>query len=79
MLSISAVSGEGLEEFKDLLKKLLQEQKIYLEKVFPYAEAGKVQLIRKYGQLLEEEYGQEGIAVKAYVPADLAGLTDGSH
>lgn len=78
-LSISAVSGEGLEEFKDLLKKLLQEQKIYLEKVFPYAEAGKVQLIRKYGQLLEEEYGQEGIAVKAYVPADLAGLTDGSH
>ena len=78
-LSISAVSGEELEEFKDLLKKLLQEQKIYLEKVFPYAEAGKVQLIRKYGQLLEEEYGQEGIAVKAYVPADLAGLTDGSH
>ena len=32
-----------------------------------------IQTIRKYGQLLEEEYQEDGIAVKAYVPAELFG------
>ena len=29
--------------------------------------------IRKYGELLSEEYTQDGIAVTAYVPAELYG------
>ena len=33
-------------------------------------EAGKIQGIRKYGQLLSEEYVADGVAVKAYVPKD---------
>ena len=32
--------------------------------------AGKIATIRKFGQLLEEEYTDEGIRVKAYVPSD---------
>ena len=58
---------------KTVLSDLLRGQKIYLEKVYPYAEAGKVQVIRKYGQLLSEEYTEEGIAVKAYIPKELQG------
>ena len=34
-------------------------------------EAGKIQTIRKYGQLLSEEYTGDGIAVKAYVPHEI--------
>ena len=41
---------------------------IYLEKVFPYEEAGKIQQIRQHGKLESEEYTEEGIAVKAYIP-----------
>ena len=70
-IEISAGTGEGLEELKQLLSRKLREQKVYLERVFPYAEAGRIQQIRKYGELLEESYEQDGIAVKAYVPAEL--------
>lgn len=72
---ISAKTGEGLEQLIDTLEKILRSQKIYLERLFPYQEAGKIQTIRKYGELLAEEYQEDGIAVKAYVPAELfAGL-----
>ena len=35
--------------------------------------AGKIQLIREYGQLESEEYTQDGISVKGYVPAWVGG------
>ncbi len=72
-LVISAKTGQGLSDLKELLAKKLKEQKIYLERLYPYAEAGKIQLIRAYGQLLSEDYRADGIAVEAYVPPELFG------
>ena len=72
-LKISAKTGQGLDEFKKVLEDILSEDQIYIERLFPYNEAGKIQLIREYGQLLEEEYTAEGIAVKAKVPRDIYG------
>lgn len=68
---ISAKTGEGLDRLKKTLEIILRNQNVYLERVFPYQQAGKIQNIRKYGELLEENYQEEGIAVKAYVPAGL--------
>ncbi|HJC11089.1 MAG TPA: GTPase HflX [Candidatus Blautia merdigallinarum] len=73
VLKISARTGEGLEEFKAVMEKILTENQIYLERNYSYQEAGKIQLIRKYGQLLEEEYTPQGIYVKAKVPASIYG------
>lgn len=70
-LKISAKTGEGLEEFKKLLGELLSEGMVYVERVFPYQEAGKIQLIRERGQLLSEEYTEAGIAVTARVPKEI--------
>lgn len=70
-LKISAKTGEGLPELKELLGKLLAEDQIYIERVFPYQEAGRIQLIRDYGQLISEEYTEAGIAVKARVPMEI--------
>lgn len=70
---ISAKTGEGLDQLIDTLENILRSQKIYLERLFSYQEAGKIQTIRKYGELLAEEYQADGIAVKAYVPAELFG------
>ena len=70
-VKISARTGEGLEALLETLETILRNQKIYMERVFPYADAGKIQQIRKYGQLIEEEYRDDGIAVKAYVPAEM--------
>lgn len=72
-IGISARTGRGLPELKALLEKILRNRKVYLEKIYPYDQAGQIQLIRKYGQLLEEEYCQEGIRIRAYVPAELYG------
>ncbi len=70
-VKISAKTGEGLDALLDNIEDILKEQKVYIEKVYPYDEAGKIQLIRKYGQLLEEEYQEGGIFVKAYVPKEV--------
>jgi GTP-binding protein HflX len=70
-IQISAKTGEGLDELKELLEKILRSQKIYLEKVFSYAEVGRIQQIRKYGQLISEEYTDDGVLVKAYLPAEM--------
>ena len=72
-VQISAKTGAGLPELLDTLEQILRSQKVYLERVFSYQEAGKIQTIRKYGELLSEEYQADGIAVKAYVPAELFG------
>ena len=70
-VSISAKHGNGLEDLKNAIEDILRESKIYLEKVYDYADAGKIASIRKYGQLLSEEYTGEGILVKAYVPVEI--------
>ena len=75
---ISAKTGENISVLSELLEKILRNQNVYLERTFAYQEAGKLQQIRKYGELLSEEYQENGIAIRAYVPAELfAGLLQG--
>ena len=73
MVEASAKTYLGLEELKQVLEQVLKEKQILIERIYPYAEAGKIQQIRRFGQLLTEEYRAEGIYVKAYVPNDLYG------
>ncbi len=73
VVKISAKHGQGLPELLSVMADLLRENKVYIECVLPYAEGNKLALIRKYGELLSEEYVADGTAVKAYVPADLYG------
>lgn len=70
-VNISALHGDGLTELKDTIEEVLRESKIYIEKTYSYTEASKISLIRKYGQLISEEYVAEGIEVKAYVPTEI--------
>ena len=70
-VQISAKTGKGLDELLNIVEEILKEHKILIEKVFPYSDAGKIQIIRKYGQLLQEEYQSEGIYVEAYVPKEI--------
>lgn len=72
-LHTSAKTGQGLEDLKAVLLEILQKEQIYVERLYPFKEAGKIQLIRQNGQLLEEEYLPEGIAVKAYVSKEIYG------
>ncbi len=73
ILMISAARNEGLDKIKDLLQEMLREEKVYIERVIPYAQAGIIQLVREKGELVSEEYVPEGIAIKAYVPMEVYG------
>lgn len=68
---MSALTGQGVDDLKAAIEKILRNSRVYIEKVFRYNEAGTIALIRKYGQLISEEYTGDGILVKAYVPASI--------
>ena len=70
-VKISAKHRRGIEELLGIVEQILREQKKYVECVVPYAQAGVLQQIRKYGQLLSEEYTETGIAIQAYIPQDI--------
>ena len=69
--AVSARTGEGLDAVKNLLSELLRENKVLVERTVPYANAGVIQLVRKSGELLEEEYREDGIYIRAYVPMEI--------
>lgn len=65
--------GIGIDDINEAIENAVKSMRVLYENVFTYAEAGKTGLIRKYGQLLEEEYKEDSIHVKAYVPTSLIG------
>ena len=64
-IGISAGTGAGSE----VLEEQLRNSRVQVEKLFPYAQAGDIQRIRKAGQVLEEEYREDGIYIKAWMTA----------
>jgi len=70
-VKISAKLNTGIDTLLEMIEEILRERKVLIEKVFSYNEAGKIQIIRKYGQLLEERYQEDGIYIKAYLPKDI--------
>ena len=67
---ISAKYGDGLEDLKNILEEILREEKDFLECTIPYRDAGVIQKIREKGELLSEEYREDGIFVRAWVPKE---------
>ncbi len=70
-LPVSVKTKQGLSDLCDVLEQLLRESKEYISRTFSYTQAGVINVIRKYGQLLCEEYREDGIYVEAYVPKSI--------
>ena len=77
ILKMSAKTGEGIEDLKKTIENILQNQRVYLEHIFSYKDAGKIALIRKFGEIKSEEYTDDGILIKAYIPAEIFGKVMG--
>lgn len=67
----SAKTGEGMDELLGTIEAVLRDQKVAVEFLYGYKDAAKIQLIRKYGELTDEEYREDGIFVRGYIPAEL--------
>ena len=70
-VKLSAKTGEGMESLFSAIREQLASRRILMEKVIGYQEAGKIQKIHKFGQLISEDYREDGIYIKAYVPKEI--------
>lgn len=66
-INISTKTGYNLDELKLLIEKIIRSKKIYFENIFSYNDISKIQDIRRYGELIEEEYRDDGVFIRAYV------------
>lgn len=64
---ISARTGAGLDALMDGIGRRIRESRVYLEHLYPYSDAAKIALVRKNGQIIEEEYREDGIFIRAFV------------
>ncbi len=70
-LNASVRVHEGFDRLIEYIEEILRNQKVYIAKTFGYDKAGEIQRIRKYGELIKEEYREDGIYVEAYVPVEI--------
>lgn len=71
-LELSALNGDGVEDLLSSIQTILRDSRVYIDTIVSYVDSEMLKRIRKYGQVMSEEYAQDGIQIKAYVPKELA-------
>lgn len=66
----SIKTGAGVNELIAVIEKILSERAVFIDVTVPYSDAGKIQLMRQYGQLISEEYAENGIHIKGNIPKE---------
>ena len=69
-VNIAAKKEIGFDDLKKALEDTINQCRQYIEKTIPYSDAGLLNRIRQFGTILEEDYREDGIYVKAYVEKD---------
>ena len=67
VIRVSAKEGTGIDELLSYLDEQRRNAMCYVERTYSYSEAGKAQIIREHGELIEEKYTEEGVLVKGYI------------
>lgn len=67
VIRVSAKEGTGVDELLAYLDEKRRNSMCYIERTYSYSEAGKAQIIREHGELIEEKYTEEGVLVKGYI------------
>lgn len=70
VIYISAKKEIGFDNLSNALEDIINSCRKYVEKTISYQDAGLLNRLRKYGTVLEEDYREDGIFVKAYVEKD---------
>lgn len=70
-LNASIKKHEGFDTLLGYIEEIIRNRRIFISKVFEYSRAGEIQRIRKYGELIKEEYREDGIYVEAFVPIEI--------
>lgn len=68
IVHISAKNKLGLDELLKEIMNMVNEERIWIDAIYPYDQASAISLIHQYGQVVSEEYEEDGIHLQAYVP-----------
>lgn len=71
-ICISAVNGDGLQEFCFAVEQKLKDSMVWVEASVPYDKGDLVSIIHRLGIVKQVEYSEEGTIIKAHVPLQLA-------
>lgn len=63
---IAAKHEQGLDKLSAAIEAEVLKSRNYIEKLIPYSDAGIINRIRKSGNILEEDYREDGIYIRAY-------------
>ncbi|XP_050267560.1 uncharacterized protein LOC126712316 [Quercus robur] len=74
VVCISAMNGEGLHEFCDVVQEKLKDSMVWVEALIPFDKGELLSTIHQVGMVERTEYKENGTLVKAYVPLRFARL-----
>ncbi len=66
-VSVSVRTGEGLDVLLAKIEEMIRRLKPYIRTTISYADGQKVDFIRRYGQVVKEEYTENGTYIEAYL------------
>ena len=66
---VSALTGEGLEELRDAIETAFADTLRPLELLIPYREGGRLHELHELAGEIEREDREDGVLVRARVPA----------
>ncbi|GKX30929.1 hypothetical protein SH1V18_34090 [Vallitalea longa] len=72
-LRVSVKEGIGLDELLDVIEKRIQQDKKFIKGIIPYDNGNLLNQIRTTGQIINEEYKNEGTYIEAYVDSKTYG------
>ncbi len=73
-IAVSARSGQGIEELRNLIDTLLPHPEVEIEAMVPYTEGGLLSRAHQEGEVLSAEHTDQGTLLKARVGPELASV-----
>ncbi|MDO4765588.1 MAG: GTPase HflX [Eubacteriales bacterium] len=64
---VSVKTGEGLPDLMGKMEEMIRHLKPYIRTTISYSDGQKVDYIRRYGQVVKEEYREDGTYMEAYL------------
>ncbi|KAL0344701.1 UNVERIFIED_CONTAM: hypothetical protein Sradi_4301400 [Sesamum radiatum] len=72
VICISALSGEGLDDFSNAVKEKLKDMMVWVEALIPFDKGELLSTIHHLGLLEKTEYIENGALVRAHFPLRFA-------
>ncbi|XP_026442661.1 uncharacterized protein LOC113342288 [Papaver somniferum] len=72
VICVSALSGDGLQDFCDAVQSKLKDSMVWVEALIPFDKGELLNTIHRVGMVEGTEYTEDGTLIRAHVPLPIA-------